>query len=177
MEIKELFSSFGDYYEVSNLGYVVSKEGVFTTSTGRKITKKRARMSTFIAKKGHVRVNLYDNGRQMKFSIHRLVALAFIPNPDNKEFVNHKDGNKLNNHVSNLEWATRQENEDHAFATGLKSSTGSKNNAAKLDEDKVRQIRDLKKSGVSSRALAAKFNIDISNIDRIVKYDSWKHVK
>ncbi len=56
---------------------------------------------------------------QVKYSIHRLVALQFLPNPDNKPSVNHKDGNKLNNHVDNLEWATLSENSRHAFDTGL----------------------------------------------------------
>ena len=55
-------------------------------------------------------------------TIHRLVALTFLPNPDNKRTVNHKDGNKLNNHVSNLEWATYQENNKHAISTGLRTS-------------------------------------------------------
>jgi hypothetical protein len=61
----------------------------------------------------------YLSKRIKRQTIHRLVALAFIPNPLNKEQVNHKDGNKLNNHIGNLEWATASENNKHAWQNGL----------------------------------------------------------
>jgi len=61
------------------------------------------------------------NGKQETFYIHRLVAEAFIPNPENKPCINHKDGNTKNNHVSNLEWCTYRENNIHALVTGLRA--------------------------------------------------------
>lgn len=65
-------------------------------------------------KKGYLRVDLYDeNGKRKHFKFHRLVAQAFIENPDGKPQVNHKDGNKQNNSVTNLEWVTDAENKDH----------------------------------------------------------------
>ena len=65
-------------------------------------------------KKGYLRVDLYDeNGKRKHFKVHRLVAQAFIENPDGKPQVNHKDGNKHNNSVTNLEWVTDSENKDH----------------------------------------------------------------
>lgn len=65
-------------------------------------------------KKGYLRVDLYDeNGKRKHYKVHRLVAQAFIENPDGKPQVNHKDGNKHNNSVTNLEWVTDAENKDH----------------------------------------------------------------
>lgn len=68
---------------------------------------------------GYLYVKLYKNGKGTKKRIHRLVAETFIPNPDNKPTVNHIDGDKLNNHYLNLEWATRSEQIKHAIKTGL----------------------------------------------------------
>ena len=69
--------------------------------------------------KGYLYLNLKNNGIQKFCSVHRLVALNFIANPQNKPQVNHIDGNKQNNNVSNLEWATAKENTNHAYDTGL----------------------------------------------------------
>lgn len=68
---------------------------------------------------GYLKVDLYDNGKKSSKRIHRLVAEAYIPNPYNKPDVNHKDGNKHNNSVDNLEWVTKSENMTHAYQTGL----------------------------------------------------------
>lgn len=67
----------------------------------------------------YYKVALPVDGKQKDFLVHRMIAIAFIPNPDNKKYVNHIDGNKLNNAVPNLEWCTHTENVRHAYATGL----------------------------------------------------------
>lgn len=68
---------------------------------------------------GYHRVTLYKNNKPKHYPIHRLVAEAFIPNPEDKPTINHIDGNKANNSISNLEWSTRSENSQHAFDNGL----------------------------------------------------------
>jgi len=94
-------------YEVSDAG------DVFSVRTGRM-------MKSSMTSHGYMRVVIQVDGKQSMKHCHRLVAEAFIPNPDNLPQVNHIDGNRLNNHVSNLEWCTPSENLKHAYRTGLK---------------------------------------------------------
>lgn len=76
-------------------------------------------------RKGYGRIEIHTiEGKKKTPSVHRLVALAFIPNPDNKPQVNHIDGDKLNNHINNLEWVTNQENHNHKMKMGLNVSLG-----------------------------------------------------
>lgn len=72
-----------------------------------------------VSKKGYLRVRINKNNKRYTLNVHRMVATAFIPNPENKPQINHRDGNKKNNFFDNLEWATNQENQDHARANGL----------------------------------------------------------
>lgn len=104
-------------YRVSDIGEI--------ESTKRGITRL---LKPMVSKKGYLRIELGKNGIAIAYSIHRLVATAFIPNPENKTQVNHIDGNKKNNHVENLEWATAKENVRHSLdVLGTKgSNTGKK---------------------------------------------------
>lgn len=81
----------------------------------------------------YLRVQLYKSRKESKFnSIHQLVAEAFIPNPDNKPIVDHKDNNTYNNTVKNLQWATYKENADYAWERGRKKQRGIEHHASKL---------------------------------------------
>jgi len=77
-------------------------------------------LKPFIDKDGYLSIALSKNAKVKKFKVHRLVAKAFIPNPENKETVNHIDGCKMNNSISNLEWNSQSENNYHAIKTGLR---------------------------------------------------------
>lgn len=92
--------------------YGVSRDGRIVNSRNHEKALQNSR-------DGYIVVNLYCNGKESKKRVHRLVAETYIPNPDNKPDVNHKDGNKHNNSVSNLEWTTKSENMIHAYQTGL----------------------------------------------------------
>ena len=107
---------------LSNIKDIVGYEGLYQiTSDGKVYSLYSHRyIKTHITKCGYERIKLYKNHKSCQYDVHRLVAEAFIPNNDNKEQVNHIDGNKLNNNVSNLEWVTRLENIHHAYNAGLK---------------------------------------------------------
>jgi len=114
---------FENFYEVSEYGDIKSiprTVGSRIRSTGvntRYLSEKLLIHDE--NKQGYLRVTLAKNGVNKRFAVHRLVAMAFIPNPENKPAINHKDGNKKNNHYSNLEWCTNSENNKHAHKTGL----------------------------------------------------------
>jgi len=98
------------FYEVSNYGRVRSVEHVITRKDGVLHPIRSRYIYVTTLPRGYKKVMLYKDGKAKGVTIHRLVAETFIPNPDNLETVNHKDENKANNHVSNLEWCTRDYN-------------------------------------------------------------------
>lgn len=109
--------------------------------------------------------------------LHKLVAEAFIPNPDNLPEVNHKDGNKLNNAVENLEWCTREKNIQHAFEKGLiKMGKGEAAGNVKLKEHEVLEIRRLYAEGRTQQSLAEQFNISRGTIGKITTRKIWTHI-
>lgn len=116
------------------------------------------------------------NGKFKRFTVHRLVAMTFIPNIENKPQVNHKDGNKHNNSVSNLEWVTRNENQKHRFDKLHHSHFGEKNTQAKLTKEKVLDIIKLKKLGLDLGSLSTMFSISKPTICDIMAGRSWAHV-
>lgn len=97
---------------VDNPNYIVSNTG-YIRRKGRDVNK------GYKHRDGYMCADLYQDNERQKKRIHRVVAEAFIPNPDNKPDINHKDGNKLNNHVDNLEWVTKLENNRHGWGNGL----------------------------------------------------------
>lgn len=128
---------------------------------------------------GYVKYALFKNRKQKRFFAHRLVAMHFIPNPNNYEQVNHLDCNKMNNHVSNLEWCTRSENQKHAYRMGRKHNAGSCNPSAKLKEEQVRTIKILlSQNGATDnmRKIASDFGIAFRTIENIKYGSHWKSV-
>lgn len=127
---------------------------------------------------GYVVFNISVNGRQKTAYLHRLLAEAFIPNPENKPQVNHKNGIKYDNRLSNLEWVTESENSKHAYDNGLMTAPilkGEDNASAKLDWDKVNQLRYIyENTSISQKKAGNIFNISESQSRRIVNYESWQ---
>jgi hypothetical protein len=193
MEIWKPLDFTGNNYEVSSEGRVRSVFKIIIRKTGNKHTRKSKVLRPSITKKGYHQVALSFNDKLVAIRVHRLVAHAFIPNPESKEHVNHKNGIKTDNSVENLEWATHKENVAHAIDNGLfimkadqagrdrsinkTIKKGSLNGFSKLTEDKVREIRQKYIPRVYTREqLATEYNVTISAIKDVLIRKSWKHV-
>jgi len=115
---------------------IIGYEGLYQCSEYSNFRRKNSLkiLSVHLNKSGYYIVRLYKNGKGKSFIAHRITATAFIPNPENKETVNHIDGDKLNNHVSNLEWNTRSENIRHADKNGLRIMPKGDNHYSKKKE-------------------------------------------
>lgn len=126
---------------------------------------------------GYYRVKMVsDDGEKKTFLVHRLVALAFIPNPDNKAEVNHIDGDRLNNDVSNLEWVTREENMKHAHSLKLRDNTGTGNPRNILSEQDVVDIYEKLLDGARVSDLSEYYNVSRPTISDIKAKRNWKEL-
>lgn len=116
-----------------------------------------------------------DN-KKKTFRLHRLVLMAFHPVERMDELqVNHIDGNKLNNTLSNLEWCTANENQQHAFDTGLnKARRGNSSNFSKLSENDIKRVLELYKLGWTQEKIADEVGCSRSNISYIVNGKTWQ---
>lgn len=122
---------------------------------------------------GYQRVSLLNKS----YYVHRLVAIHFINNPENKPQINHKDGNKLNNDVSNLEWVNCSENLKHAYDTGLKiKQIGEMCKRSKLKDKDIIDILNLFKNGYGCRKIAKIYNVTRQTILSIKNGKTWTHI-
>lgn len=117
LKVLELFD--GLKIKVSEDGKIYTLDHSYLRKNGRMDNRKGKQLKPGIDKYGYERVVLTKDGIRKTYLVHKLVALAFIPNVENKTTINHIDGNKRNNNVSNLEWATEKENQIHKWKNGL----------------------------------------------------------
>ena len=148
--------------------YLVSSLGNVKTINGK------LKKVVYDSKNDYGYVELWKNNKGKKFRIHRLVAETFIPNTLGKEQVNHIDGDKKNNCVSNLEWVTPEENIRHAIENDLSSiKYGSKNLSSKLKEEDVKYIRENAGINKSVKELSEIYNVSTTTIYNIINYKKW----
>jgi hypothetical protein len=155
-------------YSISNLGRV--KSANYNGTNTQRIMKSRVGMV------GYVIINFHKNLKRKTKTIHRLLAIHFIPNPENKKEVNHIDGDKSNCNIENLEWCTRSENKIHAHKLGLeKARKGVSSNFSKLTEVQVLEIRKVNKS-MFQKDIAKMYNVSRATITMILNRRTWSHI-
>jgi hypothetical protein len=177
-EIWKDVAGYVGYYEVSNYGKVRSVDRYVNNHKGERALRKGKVLTDTLDDKGYVRYTFrMGKSKKMKRG-HRLVAEAFIPNPNQYTIINHKDGNKANNHISNLEWCTHRQNSQHAESMGLVNHVkGSNHHKATITEDTVRAMRKLYAEGNhTQKQIAEEFSVHLSKAKHILAGRTWKHV-
>lgn len=172
-------------YEVSDCGRVRSLDRYVEFQypgcpESRKLSRGRI-LSPGKTSHGYRSVALYSAEEKRHHRVNRLVAAAFIPNPEGKSEVNHKDCDKANDYVSNLEWCTHSENAMHAVANGRCTANTNPNRSplynpsqgSKLILEEVRAIRRLYEAGMGQARIAEKFGVTQSNVSRICRNKAW----
>jgi hypothetical protein len=161
---------YEDLYKVSDLGRIKS----FKKDSNGKILKPRE------DKDGYLLLNLWKDSKRKTFKIHRLVAQAYIINPENLPQVNHKDGNKQNNFSKNLEWCSNYYNQKHARENNLNNicwQKGENHIGHKLTQEKVLAIRNHKdKNRGYCQRIAKEFNVAPATVSLIQNNIIWKHI-
>ena len=154
-EIWKSVKEYEDYYQISNFGNMRSIERTIITKNNVHRKLKSKQLKLHLNEFGYVITMGSINNVQKNFKIHRVVAEAFILNPENKLTVNHKDTNKQNNHISNLEWSTHSENIKHAYIHYLNNSVSQYKSVSQYTKDNE-FITQYKSISAAKKALKIK---------------------
>lgn len=158
---KEIWRDIDNYYifyEISNFGNVRNKQTKY-------VLKQQLNSSGYLG----VTLSHY----RVKRLVHRLVGQAFIPNPENKPQINHKDSNKTNNKVENLKWLTAKENSLHSLKYGLGRDCLRKNKYGRLNKNQILEILEYSKKGKKQQEIADIFKINHSMVSQILSGKRW----
>ena len=169
---------YEEHYEISSEGRIKSLERVIIEKTGKQRTKKE-KIVTAKRSGNYLGVTLHGDKGSKRFYIHRLVALAFIPNPNNKDCVNHLNRNKHDNRICNLEWVSYKENTEHALASrewDIPCPKGEHCHSSKVSEADVIWIRENWEPGQTAK-YAKDYKVTYAAMSRIVKGINWRHIQ
>lgn len=168
-EVFEDLKNYEDSYQISDSGRIFTKRRLVGNQIhyGRELVPQ-------LTKDGYLKVSLSKDTTYKKYYLHRLVAIQYLNNTLNLPQVNHKDGNKLNNNVSNLEWCTKTENQKHAVAN-LLMQHGQDRPSSKLTENQVIEIYKLK-GILKSADIAEIYKVSKNTINCILRGAKWKYL-
>jgi hypothetical protein len=168
------------FYEISSIGNVRSLDRWVEHRLHGQIFIHGRQLKLATNDKDYVIVVLSRDCHKKTFYVHRLVALHYIPNPDNLPEVNHKKGDKKLNGKDDLEWTTASGNSQHAYDTGLskiQNKEGENNSRAILKESDIITIRNMAANGATHRAIMDLFNLKRDHVWGIINRRVWKHIK
>ena len=148
-------------YQISNYGEVKALEIKRINGKNSFYTKKEQILKKTKTTTGYYKVELTKDKKRKSFKVHRLVAIAFIPNPMNKPNVNHIDGKVLNNYVENLNWCTQKENMIHANVFNLRKK--------KISKEQELEIIKMYLSKTQTNQISKKFNVSKPTVLKILK--------
>lgn len=169
---------YDGFYEVSGKGKVRS----WRLRNGRSSNKTESPrlLKSFLDKDGYRKYGLSKDGKTKQYRACRLVAIAFIPNPENKPQVNHIDGVKDNDSVENLEWSTAKENVNHSIDTGLRTHDhmmGAENHMSKLSTDDILDIKNAYRLGCfTHQEISDAYNVSRQHISSIISGKKWSYL-
>lgn len=165
-------AGYEEFYQISSVGWVRA-----TVYRSGKRHAKGNLLKPYKSKRGYLMYILQRDGKAKGFTAHSLVARAFIGERPEGLTINHRDGNKENNHVDNLEYVTQKENSQHAADTGLLlPQKGTAHGMAKLTDEMVLEIRKRAANGEKQRELATEYKVSFQTISKIVRRLRWKHI-
>jgi hypothetical protein len=174
-EIWKDISGYEGYYQISNNCVVKSIDRYVNVKSGFKRLLKGRLMRPYTGRDGYVYYLLTVNKISKHVPAHRLLAIAFIDNPENKPEVNHKDTIRTNNSIGNLEWVTARENIQHSIKTGTNTQClpGSNNPASKLTE---KQVLEIRKANGSHSSIASLYHVSRRTVGFIKTKQRWAHL-
>lgn len=166
---------YSEIYEVSDRGRIRSRDQEVTYTTGVKHLHKGRILLPQKHKSGYRLVNLHLGKKLKTFLVHRIVAKAFVPNPDNLPQINHKDFDKANNVIENLEWVTAKQNSTHARVNERQFVPhGEQHKSSRLTQAQVDHIRDLGAREFRTDTIAEMFKISVSHVNDILAFRRWR---
>ena len=170
------YGEYDNYYEVSNLGRIRSKDRTTVGKCGRRFPFKGQIIKPCLTRCGYHVLNLRFDGKKQGVLVHRVVVKAFLTPEEGKTQVNHIDGDKTNNKLSNLEWVNASENKLHAIRIGItKPKKGENSTFVKLKDEQVLKIRYEHKD-LTQKEIGDLYGVSRATVYMIRKNKIWTHI-
>ena len=172
MEKWKTIPNTNGYYDISNKGRIRSYH-----NHGHNKLKTPRLLNWSLDVSGYEVKTISVDTKPVNIKAHRVIAEAFIPNPENKPYINHLNSNPSDNRIENLEWCTASENTKHMFDTGRKTLVGENHNQSILNRKKVKEIRKIyKEQDITQKELGKKYGVTCHCISAVIRRKTWSHI-